>query len=380
MFSNLPHSHSLNCMNRETLERQVTLEEIKEAVWDCESSKAPGPDGYSFAFVKNPTSEFSIKRSLGKEILYLLFFFIYGLWKGLHKLLRKQLGNDWNAKVMDRYLRVLLPLKSLQYLGLLPLGSIWKSIASWKRRMSSRLIDGQRSEFSIQMVVASRAFGLTLLEKTSNFLPRKVNPLSRSFFFSSSGILSMIGSSLGMLLKRKNTGMFPSQKKYALELLDRGHMTNCNSTRTPVDTESKFGSDGDHILDPTLYRSLAGSLVAYTDADWAGCPTTRRSTSGYCVFLGDNLLSWSTKLQHTLSRSSAEAKYRVIIEYLVKISKKARILKLKRRHLKKMTNILYAVSIKEDTTYLCLQFTRNHEDRRPIRRIQETPYAVFNLK
>ncbi|GKA66909.1 hypothetical protein Tco_0766717, partial [Tanacetum coccineum] len=45
MFSNLPHSHSLNCMDRETLERQVTLEEIKEAVWDCGSSKASGADG-----------------------------------------------------------------------------------------------------------------------------------------------------------------------------------------------------------------------------------------------------------------------------------------------------------------------------------------------
>ncbi|GJZ46698.1 RNA-directed DNA polymerase, eukaryota, reverse transcriptase zinc-binding domain protein [Tanacetum coccineum] len=53
MFSNLPHSHSLNCMDRETLERQVTLEEIKEAVWNYGSSKALGPDGYSFAFVKN---------------------------------------------------------------------------------------------------------------------------------------------------------------------------------------------------------------------------------------------------------------------------------------------------------------------------------------
>ncbi|GKB51728.1 RNA-directed DNA polymerase, eukaryota, reverse transcriptase zinc-binding domain protein, partial [Tanacetum coccineum] len=52
MFSNLSHSHSLNCMDRETLERQVTLKEIKEAVWDCGSSKAPGPDGYSFEFVK----------------------------------------------------------------------------------------------------------------------------------------------------------------------------------------------------------------------------------------------------------------------------------------------------------------------------------------
>nr|GEY04017.1 ribonuclease H-like domain-containing protein [Tanacetum cinerariifolium] len=51
------------------------------------------------------------------------------------------------------------------------------------------------------------------------------------------------------------------------------------------------------------------SLVAYIDVDWAGFPTIRRSTSGYCVFLGDNLLSWSAKRQHNLSRSSTEAEY-----------------------------------------------------------------------
>ncbi|GJW88041.1 ribonuclease H-like domain-containing protein [Tanacetum coccineum] len=58
-----------------------------------------------------------------------------------------------------------------------------------------------------------------------------------------------------------------------------------------------------------MFSSSTTDLVAYSDADWAGCPTTRRSTSGYCVILGKNLLSWSSKRQPTLSRSSAEAEY-----------------------------------------------------------------------
>nr|GEV65027.1 ribonuclease H-like domain-containing protein [Tanacetum cinerariifolium] len=101
----------------------------------------------------------------------------------------------------------------------------------------------------------------------------------------------------------------PDYKKHVVEILDRAHMVNCNPSQTPIDTKSKLGSDGDSVSDPTLYRSRA-DLVAYSDADWAGCPTTRRSTSGYCVFLGNNLLSWSSKRQPKLSRSSTEAKYR----------------------------------------------------------------------
>ncbi|KAK4338858.1 hypothetical protein RND71_040320 [Anisodus tanguticus] len=59
-----------------------------------------------------------------------------------------------------------------------------------------------------------------------------------------------------------------------------------------------------------LYPSSTSTLVSYTDADWGGCPDTRRSTSGYCMFLSKNLVSWSAKRQATLSRSSAEAEYR----------------------------------------------------------------------
>ncbi|XP_071689209.1 secreted RxLR effector protein 161-like [Rutidosis leptorrhynchoides] len=67
-----------------------------------------------------------------------------------------------------------------------------------------------------------------------------------------------------------------------------------------------------------LYASSSNTLVSYFDADWAGCPTTRRSTSGYCVFLGNNLLSWSSKRQLTPSLSSAEAEYRGVANAVAK--------------------------------------------------------------
>jgi hypothetical protein len=61
-----------------------------------------------------------------------------------------------------------------------------------------------------------------------------------------------------------------------------------------------------------LRRAPTSDFIVYTDADWAGCPDTRRSTSGYVVFLGDNLVSCSSKRQNVVSRSSAEVEYHAV--------------------------------------------------------------------
>ena len=53
-------------------------------------------------------------------------------------------------------------------------------------------------------------------------------------------------------------------------------------------------------------------VESYTDADWAGSITDRRSTSGYCTFVGGNLVTWRSKKQAVVSRSSAEAEFRAM--------------------------------------------------------------------
>lgn len=59
-----------------------------------------------------------------------------------------------------------------------------------------------------------------------------------------------------------------------------------------------------------LRLSSIDRLVSYIDVDLAGCPKTRRFTSRFCVYIGDNFVSWSSKREHVVSRSGAEAEYK----------------------------------------------------------------------
>ena len=67
------------------------------------------------------------------------------------------------------------------------------------------------------------------------------------------------------------------------------------------------GTPGQEVFFPV---ELDLQLKAFCDADWAGCPNTRKSLIGYCVFFGDSLISWRSKKQDMVSRSSAEAEYK----------------------------------------------------------------------
>ncbi|XP_042973129.1 uncharacterized mitochondrial protein AtMg00810-like [Carya illinoinensis] len=140
---------------------------------------------------------------------------------------------------------------------------------------------------------------------------------------------------LGIEIARSANGISLGQRKYALEILEDSGMLGSKMQKFPMEQNLKLSKiEGTLLDDPAAYRRLVATnrvlqyikgtpgqgiflssksklhLKAFADADWAGCVDTKRNVTGFYIFLGDSLISWRSKKQTTISRSSAEAEYR----------------------------------------------------------------------
>jgi histone deacetylase 1/2 len=177
---------------------------------------------------------------------------------------------------------------------------------------------------------------------------------------------------LGIEVKKVRNGIVLTQHKYANDLLKKTGMVDCKPMSTPLSTSEKLSLHEGSLLGPddaTQYRSIVGALQyltltrpdiafpvnkvcqflhapttvhwaavkrilwyikqctqlglnihrsmstlvsAFSDADWAGNVDDRKSTGGFAVFIGSNLVSWSARKQATVSRSSTESEYKAM--------------------------------------------------------------------
>jgi len=177
---------------------------------------------------------------------------------------------------------------------------------------------------------------------------------------------------LGIEVAHSKKGIFIPQQKYITDLLKETGKTTCKPVNTPIDPNLKLGNAKKYTaVDKEMYQRLVGKLIylshtrpdvafavslvsqfmhqpkeihlqaalrivqylkgtpgrgilferngnanleAYTNADYAGSIVDRRSTTGYCTFLGGNLVTWRSKKQHVVARSSAEVEFRAMAQ------------------------------------------------------------------
>ena len=225
------------------------------------------------------------------------------------------------------------------------------------------------SQGTIQIYMLVYVDDIVIAGSTPAVVDRLVQSLSASFPIKDLGRLEYF---LGLEASFHSGGMTLTQKKYALDLLHRVNMENCKATSTPLATSESLSRHSGALLgrdDSFRYRSVVGALQyltltrpdisfavnkvcqflsqptvdhweavkrilryvkgtldmglrirksrftgvsIFTDADWAGCVDDRHSTGGFAIFVGPNLVSWSSKKQPIVSRSSTEAEYKAL--------------------------------------------------------------------
>ncbi|XP_020584559.1 uncharacterized protein LOC110027457 [Phalaenopsis equestris] len=182
---------------------------------------------------------------------------------------------------------------------------------------------------------------------------------------------------LGLEVAYSTQGIFISQQKYMIDLLTETEKIGCKSIAIPIDPNYKLGEAKEEpAVDKGMYQRLVGKLIyladtrpdiaysvsmisqfmhdprephlqaayrvlhylkgnlgkgilfkrndtltleAYTDADYVGSIVDRRSTTRYCTFLGGNLVTWRSKKQNVVARSSAESEFRAIAQGLCEL-------------------------------------------------------------
>jgi histone deacetylase 1/2 len=208
---------------------------------------------------------------------------------------------------------------------------------------------------------------------SSNLVQNLVTKLDSVFSLKQLGDLDYF---LGIEVKQlSDNSLLLSQGKYIRDLLTKTNMLECKPINTPMMSSCKLSKTGsDNVTDATLYRSVVGSLQyatitrpeisfavnkvcqfmsapleshwsavkrilrylkgtitgglkifptdihqplslrVFCDADWASDPDDRRSTSGAAIFFGPNLISWWSRKQQVVARSSTEAEYRSLAQ------------------------------------------------------------------